>query len=401
MDNKVNDDATQGTIGEKNELTEASNDQTAPTQEKEKSLKSKLIWSVVFVAIAALTIWAITSQEGFTFTGFISFLGSLHPGWLVCAFLGMAGFIVFEGLAIMTIIKSFGYKRPFRKGIIYSTSDIYFSAITPSASGGQPASAYFMMRDGIPGSMTTVSLIVNLVMYSFAIVIIGIVSILLKPSAFLNFPVAGKILIIVGALLLIGLALFFLLILYKSSILLKMGNGILKLLAKMHIIRNLEGKQARLKSAIEEYNSHVAHLKGKGGMLVKTLICNVLQRASLISVTLFIFLASGGDPSIALDVWVSQCLVVIGTNMIPIPGAMGISDLMLIWAFSGIGFTEAAAMNLNLASRGISFYLSVFICGTSMIVRLLSYSIGAKIQAKKALKKKTDTTIEAEENQNN
>lgn len=398
MENKLNDSPAQYT--DSNEIKSASTDkcqEASQKQEKKNSLKSKLIWSFVFVGIAALTIWAITSQEGFTFTGFIEFLGSLHPGWLACAFLGMAGFIVFEGLAIMTIIKSFGYKRPFRKGIIYSTSDIYFSAITPSASGGQPASAYFMMRDGIPGSMTTVSLIVNLVMYSFAIVIIGIVSILLKPSAFLNFPVAGKILIIVGALLLIGLALFFLFILYKSSVLLKMGNGILKLLAKIRIIRNLEGKQARLKSAIEEYNSHVAHLKGKGKMLVKTLICNVLQRASLISVSLFIFLASGGDTSLALDVWVCQCLVVVGTNMIPIPGAMGISDLMLIWAFGGIGFTEAAAMNLNLASRGISFYLSVIICGTSIIVRILSYNIAAKMQAKKSINKEADTTIEPEE----
>ncbi len=348
-------------------------------KKKEKSLKSKLIWSVVFVAIAALTIWAITSQEGFTLTGFISFLGSLHPGWLICAFLGTAGFIAFEALAIMTIIKSFGYKRPFRKGIIYSTSDIYFSAITPSASGGQPASAFFMIKDGIPGSMTTVALIVNLVMYSFAIVIIGIVSILLKPSIFLNFPLAGQIFIGLGAVLLIGLALFFLLILYKSHILLKIGNALLTLLAKMHIIRNLEGKKERLQCAICEYNSHVAHLKGKGWMLVRALIFNVLQRSSLISVCLFTFLAAGGDPSLSVDVWVSQCLVVIGTNMIPIPGAMGISDIMLIWAFTGIGLTEAGAMNLNLASRGISFYFSVVICGLSMIARLISYKVGAKM----------------------
>ena len=366
-----------------NSVKELSDDCCGEKKKKEKSLKSKLIWSVVFVAIAALTIWAVTSQEGFTFTGFISFLGSLHPGWLVAAFLGTAGFIAFEALAIMTIIKSFGYKQPFRKGIIYSTSDIYFSAITPSASGGQPASAFFMMKDGIPGSMTTVALIVNLVMYSFAIVIIGVVSILIQPTAFLNFPIIGQVLISVGAVLLIGLALFFLLILYKSHILLKMGNALLTLLAKMHIIRNLEGKKTRLQCAICEYNSHVSHLKGKGWMLVRALIFNILQRASLISVTMFTFLAAGGDPSLSLNVWVSQCLVVIGTNMIPIPGAMGISDLMLVWAFAGIGFTEAMATNLNLASRGISFYFNVIVCGLSMIARLISYKVGAKMAEKK------------------
>lgn len=347
---------------------------------KEKSLKSKLIWSVVFVAIAALTIWAITSQEGFTLSGFISFLGSLHPVWLVCAFLGTAGFIVFEALAIMTIIKSFGYKRPFRKGIIYSTSDIYFSAITPSASGGQPASAYFMIRDGIPGSMTTFSLIVNLIMYSFAIVIIGIVSILMKPSVFIGFPVVCKVLVIIGAVAIVSVAMFFMLILFKSSILLKIGNTCLALLAKMKLIRNLESKQTKLRCAIEEYNSHVAKLKGRGKMLFKVLVFNVLQRASLISVCMFTYLAAGGDGALAIDVWVSQCLVVVGTNMLPIPGAMGISDFMLIAAFGAIGFSEGAAMNLNLVSRGISFYLSVVLCGISMIIRVISYKVGAKKQ---------------------
>ena len=401
MDNKDNINAEIEQATEENQASAKEQDANTAPQGKKSSLKSKLIWSLVFVAIAALTIWAVTSQEGFTFTGFIEFLGSLHPGWLIAAFLGMAGFIVFEALAVMTIIKSFGYKRPFRKGIIYSTSDIYFSAITPSASGGQPASAYFMMKDGIPGSMTTVALIVNLVMYSFAIVIIGIVSILLKPAVFVGFPIAGMILIGAGAVLLIGIALFFLLILYKSSIILKIGKVCLSLLAKMHIIRNLEGKVARLESAIGEYNSHVAHLKGKKWMAIRALIFNVLQRASLISVSLFTFLAAGGDSSLAIDVWVTQCLVVIGTNMLPIPGAMGISDLMLIWGFSAIGFTEAAATNLNLASRGISFYLSVILCGLSIIIRIISYKVGAKMQAKKALNQSTDTTIEAEENQNN
>ena len=359
---------------------------------KKKSAKSKIIWSLVFVAIAALTIWAVTSQEGFSVSQFISFMGDMHPGWLACAFLGMAGFIVFEALAIMTIIKSFGFKRPFRKGIIYSTSDIYFSAITPSASGGQPASAYFMMRDGISGSMTTVSLIVNLVMYSFAIVIIGIVSILLKPSVFLEFPVPCMILIIIGAVLLIGVALFFLLLLYKSQILLKLGNAIISLLAKIRILKKPEGLRKKLNDAIEEYRSHVAHLKGKGWMLARALTFNVLQRASLISVTLFVFLAAGNDPAMALDVWVIQCLVVVGTNMIPIPGAMGISDYMLISAFAAIGFSDVAALNLNLASRGVSFYLSVILCGISMVARIISYKVGAKMQEKKLAQQETENT---------
>ena len=82
----------------------------------------------------------------------------------------MCGFFVFEALALKVLCKTFGYKISFRKSLVYSSSDIYFSAITPSATGGQPASAYFMMKDKIPGAATTIILLVNLTLYTTSII---------------------------------------------------------------------------------------------------------------------------------------------------------------------------------------------------------------------------------------
>lgn len=344
----------------------------------EKKLKMKLLWTFVFIAIAALTIFAITSQKDFSIKSFISFVKGLDLVWFSAAVLAMIGFIVFEALAIKTIIKSFGFKRSVGKCFIYSSSDIYFSAITPSSTGGQPASAYFMMRDGISGSGVTISLIVNLIMYSLSIIVIGIVSFMLKPSVFFGLPTLCKVLIIVGTFCLVSLVAFFILVIYKGHILHKIGDIGLTFLAKIHLLRNLDRKKAKLASAVNSYNGHVERLKGKWFMCVKALMFNVLQRCSVIAVTLFTYLASGGAPALCVDVWVSQCMVILGTNVLPIPGAMGISDFMLITAFGCIGFVESDAMNLNLVSRGISFYSCVIICGISLIVRIISYNIGSR-----------------------
>jgi len=342
---------------------------------KEKSLKSKLLWTLVFVAIAVLTVWAVTSQEGFSFTGFVSFLRTLHPGWVAAAVAAMLGFIVFEGLAIAAILRSFGYKAPIHRNFIYASSDIYFSAITPSATGGQPASAYFMIKDGIPGAVTTVTLIVNLIMYTFAILIIGIFSFALKPSVFFGFSVVGKILIIVGCVCLISLAMFFILILFKSVILKKVGLWGIGVLHKLHLIKKPDKLKNRLCCAICSYDGYVFQLKGKQRSMVIALVFNVLQRMSIICVTLFAFLAAGGDKSLWAAVIASQCMVILGTNVLPIPGAMGIFDYMLVSAFSAIGFSEIAAINLNLVSRGISFYICVIICGISLIARIITYAV--------------------------
>ena len=339
-------------------------------------MKGKFLWSLVFVLIAALTITAIVSQADFSFEEFLGFLKALDPFYLALAIVAMLGNIVFEALAIMTIIKSFGYRRSFAKGFVYSAGDIYFSAITPSASGGQPASAYFMLKDGIPGAVVTVSLVVNLIMYTFGILVIGILSFIVNPSVFLGFSLLSKIIIAAGSLMLCGVAVLFILVLFKSRMLSNAGHGCISFLTKIRIIRKPEPKHKKIDDAIAAYKSHVKKLSGKGPMLVRAFIYNFLQRASVITVTLLTFLASGGNPALSLDVWTSQCLVVLGSNPMPVPGAMGISDYLLIDAFGAIGVSDGAAMSLNLITRTISFYSCVLICGIAVVLRIVSYRFG-------------------------
>jgi len=106
--------------------------------------KKKIFWSFFAVILAALSIWAVVSQsKELSLTQMMEMIRKSEPAWFICGILCMFGFIYFEGAAILSIIKSIGYPRGQREGLIYSASDIYFSAITPSATGGQPASAFF------------------------------------------------------------------------------------------------------------------------------------------------------------------------------------------------------------------------------------------------------------------
>ena len=344
-----------------------------------KSPRKKLLWNILFIAIIALTIWAITSQDGFSIKEFCEFLSSLNPFWLILAFLSMLAVIFFEALAILSIIKALGFKQKFKSGFLYSTSDIYFSAITPSSTGGQPASGYLMMKDGIPGTVATVALLVNVIMYNLAIIIISLVTFLINPQVVLGFSTLSKVLIIVGAFCLSCLALFSLFLLYKSRFIQKIGHWFINLFVKIRLIRKPEKIRAKLDSCIESYDTHVSKLKGKGSMIAKVILFNILQRVCNIAVTLFIYLASSENPGVAFEVWSAQCMVVIGTNMLPIPGAVGISDYLLIDSFGTIGFDAAGAVNLSLLSRTISFYFSVIVCGASLLI----YAISNKIKEKK------------------
>ena len=100
-----------------------------------KNTKRTIIYMVIFVLLAALTVFVmIKSSKEFSWAAFGHVLSNMNPFWILLAFLGMIGFIFFEGYAIVIILRVFGYKRKIRRGWLYSAPDVYFSAITPSES---------------------------------------------------------------------------------------------------------------------------------------------------------------------------------------------------------------------------------------------------------------------------
>ncbi|MGP1404566.1 MAG: lysylphosphatidylglycerol synthase transmembrane domain-containing protein, partial [Catonella sp.] len=119
------------------------------TKSKKDILKN-IIWSVITIVIAILTITAITSQaKGFSVNDAWSLIRHGEKGFMVLAMFLVILYIYLEGAAIRHILKHISVKTGHRQAFLYSAADIYFSAITPSASGGQPASFYFMRKDGI------------------------------------------------------------------------------------------------------------------------------------------------------------------------------------------------------------------------------------------------------------
>lgn len=289
----------------------------------------------------------------------------------------MIGFILFEAKALLCITRTFGYRYPVRSGFSWSAADIYFSAITPSATGGQPACAYLMVNDGVPGVTSAVALLANLTMYTLSIIVIGVVSVILCPSAIGSFSHISRILVTVGFLIQLALLAFFILLLYHESLARRIILGLISAGAKIKIIRKKYRMIAKANRWMDDYRSHALMLRGRTRMMVHVFLWNLAQRASQILVTVFTFLAMNGKGlglidgiKAAIRVFSMQSLVVIGANMIPIPGAMGVTDFLMLDGF-GSFMDEAAATNLELLSRSLSFYICILICGATVLARLV------------------------------
>lgn len=361
---------------DKEKRTSVDADEAEVKDGKLPGTKKKLVWSLLSAVIAVLTVWAVMSQgKTFSFAEFWEQIKSANHAWIASAFVSMLCYICFEALAILCILREFGYKVSFGKGFVYSSADIYFSAITPSATGGQPASAYFMHLDGIPTALAAVVLLGNLLMYTCSTVAMGVVSTAVAPLTITRFSTFSQILIILGYIIQVALLGLIFLVITKEKIILTLGRGIISFLGKLKIMRDVEGRKAKFTESMDEYKQHALVLRGKPKMMLKVFGYNLLQRIFQILVTVFTYLALG-NPLHALRAFSLQTYISIGAYCIPIPGSMGITDYMMIDGFSRIEdvptiMNESRTLSFELLSRTLSFYSCIFICGVAVFVTYL------------------------------
>ncbi|MDD6155044.1 MAG: flippase-like domain-containing protein [Eubacteriales bacterium] len=339
-----------------------------------KNVRSKVIWALLFILIMWLTVKAVSTQaEDFSLSQLLDMMKDARKIPLILAFLASAGYVIFEGVALLRISAELGYKKPVHRGMLYAVADVYFSAITPSASGGQPAVLYFMKKDGIPVPVGTAALVADLVAYTIAILILGAISIIFGFKTFTEFSIFSKFLIIIGYVTLTGLAVFFILLLKRVDLLRKMADWVIKLLVKHNVIKQEEKIRNNITGILDRYSQATDIMNGRNRLTFDLVIMTLIQRASQIAVPVFLWLAicPAGMGRLALRAFFVQCFAVLGSNCMPVPGAMGVIDMLMYDGFNEF-MSPATAVKFEILSRGISFYISVAL---SLLIVAVGYII--------------------------
>ncbi|MDO4621110.1 MAG: lysylphosphatidylglycerol synthase transmembrane domain-containing protein [Lachnospiraceae bacterium] len=318
--------------------------------------KRKFLWAILSYLIAVASIWMVIRQsKNFDIKELLANIRSMQKGWLLLSFFCMFGFIWFEGFAIVKIAEKLGEKPKVRFGTLYGAADVYFSAITPSASGGQPASAYFMLKDGIKSAVVTIVLLLNLVIYNLALLSLGAICFFVSGKMLGQVSIEFQILEVIGTLVLIGLSIVFVLAIYKEQILYRIGDGLISVLTHLKLMKNGEKRRKHLHHTIEEYKECAAVLSGNKRLLLTAFLLNLMQRLSQLAVTFTVFMSCGKGPVLSAKAMMMQTFVAVGSNSVPIPGAMGVADYMMLDGFKRL-IGSADAVRMELLCRGITFY---------------------------------------------
>ena len=199
-----------------------------------------------------------------------------------------------------------------------------------------------------------------LLVLSTIFIVIGAVCFIFNFDMFRHFSIWSKYMILIGCVVQFVLLTVFLLLVYKEKIVTKIANTGMKILHKLHLMKNIEKRQAHLVEVERQYKECAAAIKNNKVAVFKAFIFNLLQRISLICVSVCVYMGVEGNIKRAFDVFSAQGYVVLGSNSVPIPGAVGAADYLFIDGFGGI---LKDPVSIELLSRGISFYCCIIICG--------------------------------------
>ncbi len=330
-----------------------------------KRAKKNLL-NILFLSllVGVTLIVLFTCNKELNFENIGKFFADCAPRWwwLVAAFLASALFVVFEGLSVFFILRGLGERPRLFSSVVYSSADIYYSAITPSATGGQPASAYYMVKDGIGAGKSSFALVFNLIGYTTAIIVIGAVAFIVRPTFFgaiENWFV--HLLIILGFVIQALLLAFFIACMFWGGAVKKMGNGVITLLTKIRLVKKPEKWRERLNEEVLKYKECRAAIREKPGMSFANFLFNLAQRICHVLVSCFVCMAARSDVPF-FDLFVLESFVLVGYNSIPLPGGVGAFEFLYLNIYC-IRFEDAFILSAMMVTRVISYYLRMFVCG--------------------------------------
>lgn len=320
--------------------------------------RKNIISAVIFILLAALTFRAIF--QGNDMEAVVAAMRQLHPLYLIAAVATAFFFVSAEGFMICYLLRSLNYRTSAATCVKYSFVGFFFSGITPSATGGQPMQLYYMQKEGHKVSDSTVVLMTVAVIYKFVLVVMG-----LGILIFYYKPLAGYLkgylyLYYLGLFLNSALVVALLFIMISPKCFKGMVVGGEKLLKKFHILKHSKRRTEKLIDMADQYHEAVLFFLKNKGKIGAVIVFTVVQRCSVFFLTWLIYRGLGLEGTTAFTVMSLQASIYIAVDMLPLPGAQGITEIMYKTAFSQV-FPGACLTASMCITRGLNFYMVLIV----------------------------------------
>lgn len=320
------------------------------------SLKNQLSY-LFFILLAVLAFYTVFHENDLGMV--IASLKNMKLPYLLLSAAAALIFTMMEGVMIWYLLRALQGKAQFLPCIRYSFVGFLYSGITPSATGGQPMQLYHMNRDGNSLSASTVVLMTVALVYKLVLVVMGLLMVVFQ------FPVLkehlGKYLNLfyLGIFLNTALVVVLLVVMIFPKSARCLIIAVENLLVRIRLLKKSEARVQKIDLFIKSYQNAVLFLIHNKWQVAVVTAATVLQRCLVFILPYIVYRGFGLEGTGALTIFMVQMSIYLAVDMLPLPGAQGITELMYRRVFRDI-FTAEYVVPSMCVSRGISFYFLLF-----------------------------------------
>lgn len=328
--------------------------------------RKKVVEIIFFIVVTAMTFYMVFFQQNPQML--FREIANIHkPYLIVCLLLGI-GFVCMEGIMIHRILGSLGEESRPWKCIRYSFIGFFYSGITPSATGGQPMQLYYMCKDGHKGSHATVTLMIVGLFYKAVLVVIGVG---------IAFAYGGHMDWLLGNyqfFFWLGLALnsavvgMIIMLLVSPGIIECIAIKLIRLWCRRFAPESERDKAAKIHAFVQEYRDASIHMRKNPVVLVQIFFLTFLQRMLLFVIPVCIYRGYGLYGENSISIVVLQAAIYLAVDILPLPGAQGITETIYQSVMKGIFGAELLMPSL-IISRFANFYFLLVISLLFSVIR--------------------------------
>lgn len=328
-------------------------------------MKSKIINVLVLIVLMFLTFYFLLKDQ--EIDELWACIRSANKLWLLVGLLCIMLFICLESVIIHYIMNALSYTVKLLHCIKYSFIGFFVSAITPSSTGGQPAQMYFMKKDGISVSVSSLVMMVVTVAYKAALLFIAFIMLMIENDFVMSHIRGIEFILIFGIVVNVFMIVLLMLIIFRQSLAKRISGKFILFLGARKLIKNPDEKLRKLINSISKYDRGAAFLKSHKRMVINIFLITLVQRMMYFFVTYAVYRSFNLTGSTAgscgpFEIVTLQLIITLAVDNLPWPGGMGVNEGIFMLFFSEI-FTPAYVTAGLMLTRGFNYYFVILAGG--------------------------------------
>ena len=325
-----------------------------------KSMKSYILNFLLIIGLTLIALWFALKDH---YQEVIMLLRQMSFIWFIIIMLWGIIYACVVGCIITTFAKRNKKNYTYREGIATGFVGMFFSGITPSATGGQFAQAYILKKQGIKYSDGASILWADFIVYQTTMMLYVTVLFFLRSSHFMNLVGPWFYVIIIGYIINIVVIFVLWTVALFPKVYMRCSQWLVKLLGKFSFLKNKEKLLDSWNVQVESFVKEIKTLKHEKRIILQAFLLNVIRMTIQFVLPFFIMKAMGINVGMNrfVDCLALSSFVLVANAFIPIPGASGGTELVFTALFLPVVKNAALAGGVMILWRFSTYHMVMLV----------------------------------------